>query len=457
MSSATQLRPLSGTSRAPAGGAANDGKHVVVQVLARSDAARDTITLLLAVPGTRRAPAPYRPGQFITLRFPTSANPLYRSYSLCGDGSADRPWEITVKRQEAGVISTYLHHHAHPSMLLRASLPQGRFTLPAAPAPAIPLVFVAGGSGITPIYAMLCSLAALPVKQRPHVWLHYAYSRSEDAIYGRELAALDPGHQWLTQNHYVSAAGGRLRPEQILASLGARARSAEWYLCGPTSLSRAVHTAALGVGVPETHLHAEVFTSPVASLAPAAAALGSARVRLAGGNSTLIARPRETLLETLERHGYRPDFECRAGACGTCKLRLLAGQVQGGDGGGLTPAERAAGYVLSCSAVPTGDVTLAAPGLAGTGQAGGRGRVVPAAHRAARHKLRRSLVAAAAALFVTTWGVTSNTFAHALSSISSSVSSNDGSSSQGSNGSNGSSSISTSSGVSQSNTTSGVS
>jgi ferredoxin-NADP reductase len=456
MPSATQLRPLPGAARAAAGGAASDGKHVVVQVLSRSDAARDTITLLLAVPGTRRAPAPYRPGQFITLMFPTDAMPLYRSYSLCGDGSADRPWEITVKRQEAGVISTYLHRQAQPGMLLRASLPQGRFTLPAAPAPANPLVFIAGGSGITPIYAMLRGLAALPAGRRPRVWLHYAYSRPEDAIYGRELAALDPERQWLTQVHYVSAAGGRLRPEQILASLGAAGARAEWYLCGPTSLSSAVHTAALRAGVPEARLHAEIFSSPTVPLALAPTTRGSARVRLAGSGAALTARPRETLLETLERHGYRPDFECRAGACGTCKLKLLAGQVQGGDGGGLTPSERAAGYVLSCSAVPAGDVTLAAPGLAGTRPAGGRGRVAPAAHRDARHRLRRSLAVAAAALFLTTWGVTSQTFAQVANAISSSASSDNGSS-QGSNGGSGSSSISTSPGYSQPSTSSGVS
>ena len=70
-------------------------------------------------------------------------------------------------------------------------------------------------------------------------------------------------------------------------------------------------------------------------------------MRVADTGDVLAARPRESILETLERNGYAPNFECRAGACGTCKLRLVAGQVRNGDGSGLTRAERAAGYGLS--------------------------------------------------------------------------------------------------------------
>lgn len=126
-----------------------------VQMLACSPAAWNAVTLLLALPGTRRAPAPYLPGQFITLAVPTAQRTMYRSYSLCGDGRADAPWEITVKRQDKGLISTYLCQRARPGMLLRTSLPQGGFTLPGTMRPGAPLVFIAGGSGITPIYGML--------------------------------------------------------------------------------------------------------------------------------------------------------------------------------------------------------------------------------------------------------------------------------------------------------------
>jgi ferredoxin-NADP reductase len=375
-------------------------RMIGVQVLSVTPAARDVITLALALPGTRRAPAVYRPGQFIALAFPTTdGKTLYRSYSLCGDGRADFPWEITIKRHQAGLISNHLIDRIRPGMVLQASLPQGSFTLPAAVRPGQPIVFVAAGSGITPIYGMLRALAHVPTEQRPRVWLHYGYHSPADGIYLRELAALDPQHEWLTQHYYVSSAGYRLRAEQVVASMGAQAAAAEWYVCGPSALKRSLEAVALRQGVPAARIHAELFVSPPPRAAvPAGAAPAS--VRLLGSGTALDVRPGDTLLETLERHGYQPDFDCRAGACGTCRLHLLAGQVRNGSGsGGLTPAERAAGYVLACTAQPVGEVTIASPA---------QSAATAARRHSTRKALRFSLVAAAAGLFLTAWTFTNH-------------------------------------------------
>ncbi len=388
---------------------AGSTKHLTVNVLAVVPAARDTLTLSLALPGTQRAPAPYLPGQFITLALPAAQGRLFRSYSLTGDGNPNRPWEITIKRQPEGVVSGHLHAHVQPGMTLHTSLPQGHFTLPSRIPPGGTLVFVAGGSGITPIYGMLRALARLAPAQRPRVMLHYAYRTPEDGIYARELAALDPDHAWLTQYHYVSADGHRLRPEHVLSALGASAASAEWYICGPATLKQSIQAAARAQRVPEERIHTETFASPTKRDAtPARGGKIAAQVRLADTGAVLAARPRETILETLERSGYAPNFECRAGACGTCKLRLLSGQVRNGDGSGLTRAERAAGYILACGAEPTGNVTLAS---AGKRAAGGRGVVTGVAHRAGKNKLRFGLTAAAAAVFLTSLGLASNVIA----------------------------------------------
>src|SRR5579871_926321 len=95
-----------------------DNRHLTVQVLAVVPSARDTLTISLALPGSRRAPAPYLPGQFITLALPASQGTLFRSYSLAGDGNPARPWEITIKRQPSGIVSGHLHAHIRPGMAL---------------------------------------------------------------------------------------------------------------------------------------------------------------------------------------------------------------------------------------------------------------------------------------------------------------------------------------------------
>ena len=127
------------------------GMRYSVQVIERVQAARDVVTFWLAIPGTTQGPAQYLPGQFITLGLPTARGPIYRSYSLCGPGRGKGPWEITVKRHHAGVVSRYLYNSIRPGMLLQASAPAGAFTLPRDLHAQTPLIFIALGSGITPI------------------------------------------------------------------------------------------------------------------------------------------------------------------------------------------------------------------------------------------------------------------------------------------------------------------
>lgn len=426
-------------------------RTVAVQVTAMTHAARDAVTFTLALAGARHSPGAYRAGQFITLTIPTaSGTPLYRSYSLCGDGSADVPWQITVKRTTSGKVSNYLIDRIKPGMVLQSSLPQGNFTMTQRPHPAVPFVFVAGGSGITPIYAMLRAISRIAPTERPRVTLHYAYHSHADAIFGRELVALDPQRVWLTQHHYIATQGYRLNAAQIIAAMGEQATQAQWYVCGPSAIRHDLEAAATRYGVPSTHLHAEVFTSPMVHRTGQTTLTGkAARIRLADSGVTLTAQPGETLLETLERSGYRPDFSCRAGACATCRLKALSGKVRdSGENNALTPGERAQGYVLSCVAEPQGDVTLATAGrqvAAPRAVSAGGARRPPASRLAARRGLRAGVAAATIGVFAGMWGLThtATTTASAVASDGSSSSTNSssgtsssaGSSSSGSSGS----------------------
>lgn len=465
------------SSVASAGGAPS--RFALAQVIGRAVTARNTVTFWLAAPGTRRAPAPYQPGQFITLALPGGAKGqvIYRSYSLCGDGRPDQPWEITVKRCADGLGSGYLHDRVTPGTTLPVSLPGGTFTLPQPQAisAAKSLVFVAAGSGITPIYGMLRALAALPPERRPHAQLHYAYHSPQDAIYNDAITALDPQGTWLRQWRYISTARQRMSAAQVVQLAGAQAPYADWYLCGPTDLMGAVESTARQVGAAPEHIHTERFYSPPQRAAQTAVGGATvARVRVAETGATLASHTGETLLETLERHGYEADFSCRAGSCGTCRLKVLGGRVKNPNGQALTPAERAAGYVESCVAQPVGDVTIALDGVASPPAAtratravpaagaktGAKGRAAVAASRGAgrattRRRLRWTLAVASIALFGTVWNLTNHGITSAATSTNSSSSSNSSNSSNSSSSSSSSNSSSSSSNSSSSNNSGG--
>lgn len=337
---------------------------IPVRVIHRETAAPGVVSVYLVLPGTRQAPAPYLPGQFVSLALPTPRETLYRAYSLCGDGDVGEPWSLTIKRLDQGAVSTYFYTHVVQGTLLYSSLPRGTFTLPATIEPELCLVMVAAGSGITPIMGMLRFLARLPAAQRPFVHLHYASKSVEDIIFGDELAEMDREGEWLRQWHYLSSERNRMTAEAILARSGALATRADWYLCGPEPLKHELQAQLGRLGVAGEYVHSEVFaTTPGAAYRvegrDGSAAGGS--IRVADTGEEFDVSPQETLLAALERQGYRPSFSCRMGACGECKLRVLDGQASP-VGEILSASERAAGYVLGCLAQPIGAVTLASGG-----------------------------------------------------------------------------------------------
>ncbi|HEX6541397.1 MAG TPA: 2Fe-2S iron-sulfur cluster-binding protein [Ktedonobacterales bacterium] len=335
-----------------------------VQVIERNVIAPDVVSIQIVLPGTNQAPAPYLPGQFVTLALPTSRETLYRSYSLCGDGDPSRPWELTIKRMQMGAVSTYFYQSVQQGTLLYASLPRGTFTLPNRLDPEMAFVFVATGSGITPLMGMLRAMCRLPERERPLVQLHYASRTPDDIIYRDELDEIDPDRIWLRQRHYISSEGHRMSVDAILDYAGPKAKRAHWYMCGADNLKRELTKELEAMGVSRRQIHSEVFASqhaPAYKVADMAMGTDPSDLFIADTGDAISVEPGETLLVALERNGYRPDSNCRAGICGACKLRILEGDVDQ-KGEILSQAEKENGYVLSCIAHPQGQVTLASGG-----------------------------------------------------------------------------------------------
>ena len=103
----------------------------------------------------------HQAGQYLTLRLPLADQPwpVVRHYSI-SSGPATSAYRITVKREEEGAVSSYLHEVLQEGDTLEVSAPSGDFLL--AKDSVLPLVLVGAGVGLTPLLSILTVAASLP-------------------------------------------------------------------------------------------------------------------------------------------------------------------------------------------------------------------------------------------------------------------------------------------------------
>lgn len=279
----------------------------VVEII---DETPDTRSFVLAP--DRRWPG-HRAGQFVPIEVEIDGVRTRRCYSISSGASAPRARRITitVKRVRGGRMSSWLHDELAPGDLVGLGAPGGDFVV-ASPAP---LLLVAGGSGITPIIAILRDLEARCALG--DVVLVHVARRDSDAIFGRELATLARQYPALRLIAHRSAAHGRL-VAATLSALVPDARARAIYVCGPPGLVDLVTEVAADATV-----HHEPFV-PRARPRPSTAAPVTVQLR---GRSLALAGA-APLLEELEHAGERPAHGCRMGICNSCRCHKRTGTVE---------------------------------------------------------------------------------------------------------------------------------
>lgn len=294
----------------------------------------DVVSIYLDDPSAAPLPA-HRPGQHLTLRFPIGKGTgEVRSYSL-----SDRPrsdaYRLTIKRVHAEArVSSWVHHHLHVGDTLEAKAPGGGFALDVREVQR-PVVLLGAGIGITPLLAMLNAIAE---HGRPReTWLFYGVRDATEQLMADQLEQLARRHDWLRLEVCQSRPGNGGAPSGArridLALLRERLpnSSYDYYLCGPPAFMQDIHAGLSEWGVPDYRIHFEAFgPASVGSLAdPSTLPVGAAAVRFAASDVEAVWRRDSelTLLELAEDKGVQIPFGCRAGSCGTCATRLLAGAV----------------------------------------------------------------------------------------------------------------------------------
>ncbi len=198
--------------------------------------------------------------------------------------------------------------------ILRVSRPVNYFPLDPAAGKSL---LIAGGIGITPILAMARHLR----EQGSPFRIVYCARSADAAAFVDVLTA--PEFADRTAIHYD---GGD--PAQGL-DFGQRLRDykegAHLYCCGPRGLMTAVREATRHW--PAGTVHFEDFGT---SDHPGGAE-GEFRVRLARSGDVVAVGAEESILDALRRHGLDVPSSCEAGTCGSCRMTLLAGEVDHRD------------------------------------------------------------------------------------------------------------------------------
>ncbi|MFB7446607.1 MOSC domain-containing protein [Streptomyces mirabilis] len=331
-----------------------------------------TVSSFLLRPIDSQALPPAAPGQYLTVRIPEEGRPdLVRSYSLSSaPGAAE--YRISVKREDRGKVSTYLHTHLRTGDVIQAAAPRGTFVLAD---DHTPVALFSAGIGVTPVLAMLHQLA-LEHSSRAVWWVHTARDPGQQpfAEEARQLLARLPHARvfiYYTAPDLEIAGGpgithGRMTSDGI-RELGIPA-DAHAYLCGPEGFMSTVTSALQRAGLSSSNIHTEVFGA-LAAINPGITQTGSGPPhqppgpRGAGpsvtfarsGLSTGWSERYATLLELAEACEVPTRWSCRTGVCHTCATPLLTGQVEYTT----QPLEDpASGEVLPCCSIPTTDVLL---------------------------------------------------------------------------------------------------
>jgi ferredoxin-NADP reductase/MOSC domain-containing protein YiiM/ferredoxin len=341
--------------------------------VSRIDRESSSVFSLLMISADGAPLAPAQPGQFVVLRLHVhaSAAPVLRSYSL-SDLPGTEHYRVSIKQEERGIASAYLHTGIKPGSILEVSAPRGSFTLGSS---SEPVVLLSAGVGVTPVLAMLHALVAQKASHRVW-WIYGARNRDEHPFLeeSRNLVKeLRDGHSYI---QYSRPGPGDKRgvdfdaPGHLAVSAFDKIgvpREGQFYLCGPPTFLRELTADLAAWGVSADHIHTEIFGT-LDSITPGMKTVTHSphlpveppglgpQVSFARSGLTLPWDTKyRSLLELAEACDLPVRWSCRTGVCHTCETALIAGKVEY-EPEPLDPP--APGEALICCSRPRGEVVL---------------------------------------------------------------------------------------------------
>ncbi len=312
----------------------------------------------------------FEPGQFVTLELEIGGAAVNRCYTISSAPTRPHTISITVKRVPGGAVSNWLHDNLRAGMTVRVLGPAGEFTC--ARHPAQRYLFLSAGSGITPLMSMSRAHHELG-EDRDIVFVHSART-PDDIIFARELDLIAANQAHFRTSFVCEGIGTRTNWPGITGRLSLPLirliapdfMEREIFTCGPAPYMRAVRDLLDEAGFDRRRYHEESFSFDAATESSEQAALTESREPAAARFAVTFAKSRreiecgvdQPVLDAARQAGLRLPASCTQGMCGTCKAKLVSGQVEMKHNGGIRQREIDQGMVLLCCSRPLGDLVI---------------------------------------------------------------------------------------------------
>ncbi|MFB9127211.1 hybrid-cluster NAD(P)-dependent oxidoreductase [Paraburkholderia dipogonis] len=343
----------------------------------------------------------FEPGQFITLELEIDGESINRCYTISSPPTRPHTISITVKRVPGGKVSNWLHDNLHAGAEVRVLGPSGEFTC--ARHPARKFLFLSAGSGITPLMSM--SRAHHELGEDSDIVFVHSARTPDDIIFARELDLIASNQAHFRAAFVCERVGARTNwlgvtgflTLPLLKLIAPDYLEREVFTCGPAPYMQAVRNLLDEGGFDRRHYHEESFSfetvsevaaqlttahvadalqnidAPVTAdsfveareeapgFAPAPVSIETEtrfKVSFAKSNREIECGSGQHVLDAAKKAGVRLPASCTQGMCGTCKVKLVSGEVAMKHAGGIRQREIDQGMVLLCCSKPLSDLVV---------------------------------------------------------------------------------------------------
>ena len=319
------------------------------------------ISIVFDIPENLKNEFQFVPGQYITIQKELNGAAMRRAYSICSSIDSGE-LRIAVKEVEKGMFSIFANRKLKVGDVLEVAAPEGRFVLPISSNHKKNYMAFAAGSGITPILSMITSV--LESEPNSKFVLVYGNKSSDEAIFKKQIDALQSAHAHRLEVHYVysqklsdKALFGRIDSNvfnEIIKHKYKQTKFDDFFLCGPEKMIELVRKGLHKQGVLEEAIHFELFTVTSAKKEIKTDLSGNTKITIVldEEEASFEMRQDELILDVALVHGLDAPYSCQGGVCSSCLARVTEGRAIMEKNTILTAEEVEEGLILTCQAHP---------------------------------------------------------------------------------------------------------